>query len=204
MSLPRAGGLVTAWQGTPLGPGKPSSRGTEPDLQHGIEATQSALLCFFWVVLGLCSECCCGGRGTSLRTKAVGNTVEHTLHSWSCWDVWLPSYIKGDASLCLGPLGDVGCAAASISGRAHVSLGKTHSHPCESRILQGCGDNLTVGTSHEVLHPTLYPTAYCQGGGLSTMWDQGHPKYLPACPMEGLRVLLRFAHFGGFCAFCWM
>lgn len=52
------------------------------------------------------------------------------------------------------------------------------------------GDNLAVGTSHEGLHSSLYPTAYCQGGGLSTMWNQGHPICLPACPMEGLRVLL--------------
>lgn len=131
---------MTAWQETPLGPGKPYGRETELDPQHEAEATQSALLCFSWVVLGLCSEGCCGGGGTSLRTKVVGNTVERTLHSWSCWDVWLSSYIKGDASLCLGSLWDVGCAAASISGHAHMSLGKTHSHPCESRVLQGCGD----------------------------------------------------------------
>lgn len=115
---------MTAWQGTPLGPGKPYGRGTEPDPQHGAEATRSALLCFSWVVLGLCSECCCKGGGTSLRTKAVGNTVEHILCSWSCWDVWLPSYSKGDVLLCLGSLEGVGCAAAPISGH-----GKTHRHP---------------------------------------------------------------------------
>lgn len=129
MSLLRAGRLVTAWQGTPLGPGKPYGRGTEPDPQKGAETTQSALLCFSWVGLGLCSECCCRGRGTSLRTKAAGNTVEHTLCSWTCWDVWLPSSIKGDTSVCLGSLGGVGCAAASISGCANVGLGKTQLHP---------------------------------------------------------------------------
>lgn len=52
------------------------------------------------------------------------NTVEHILCSWSCWDVWLPSYSKGDVLLCLGSLEGVGCAAAPISGH-----GKTHRHP---------------------------------------------------------------------------
>lgn len=38
MSLPRVGGLVAAWQGTPLGCGRPYGRGTEPHDSMGLRS----------------------------------------------------------------------------------------------------------------------------------------------------------------------
>lgn len=53
-----------------------------------------------------------------------------------------------------------------------------------------------MGTALKGLHPALYPIAYCQGGE-SLSAAAGHPVCLPACPVEGLRGLLSFAHFAG-------
>lgn len=109
--------------------------------------------------------------------------------------------------LCLSSLGDMGCAPGPIARCAHVGLGKAH--PVWDRsppgLWGGCGDSLEVGTTHEGLCPALYPIAYRQGGeSLSATWDQGHPVCLPACPVEGLRLVLGFGHFAGFCPFCWV
>lgn len=63
---------------------------------------------------------------------------------------------------------------------------------------------LMVGTSHEGFHPTLYSTTYCQGGELSTVWDQGNPVCLPACPRRDLgfcwvlSILVGFVCFAGY------
>lgn len=69
---------------------------------------------------------------------------------------------------------------------------------CTSRVLWATGANLAVGTSHEGLHPTLYPTAHCQGGRLSTMCDEGPPHACQPALWRDLGFLVGFVCFAGY------
>lgn len=158
MSPPRAGRLVTAWQGPLLGPHGPHGRGTEPDPQRGVEPTR-ALLCFSWVVLGVCSECRCGRDRNSPRGPGSG---EHggdprPTEPMGCGMCGYSPGLRVMLLLCLGFLGGMGCAPGPSQGVHTWALGKPTR--CGTGALRVCGE--AVGTALQWGQPTRVCVPRC-------------------------------------------
>lgn len=165
MSLLRVGRLMTAWQGTPLGPGGPHGRGAETDLQRSIDPT--SLHCFAspgWSPGLCCERCCRSDRNNSPRGQGgEGHRGDpRPAESLLCGTCGHSPTQRAMLLLCLASLRGMGCTSGPIARCARLSSRRAHPGPpvgpepsgTEERLWgqPHSGDNPRGFASHVVPH----------------------------------------------------